>query len=294
MELPASSIRVTTLVLTHGVYSPVEIIIVYHFRDLDDSLATEKAAILKNALTCNVFLLDRRILLDAFLLRAFHSRSSKSYAKCMSVVWRNKRLKLLQPESQSGINTADGIRLCVRMLQKLCARSDTVVVKTIRAPVTVATQLLETVDNLKVVYYFRDPRGILLSRSKIHGYNQTTLIQVASDLCRSMQRNYEAFQQTHRTFPRNSYLLRYEDLAESTVKETRELFAFIDRPLSSQVQNWIMNNTMSASHVLNPFRTEGRNSSETANHWKNELSLQTISVINKVCSSALKTLGYAT
>ena len=86
------------------------------------------------------------------------------------------------------------------------------------------TDLLSEIPDIKVILLFRDPRGMMTSRSNLPWcQNEPTCGQI-DVVCRNMDEDLKLALELRSEMPNNIYLLRYEDLSLDIEKEVRKLF----------------------------------------------------------------------
>ncbi len=123
-----------------------------------------------------------------------------------------------------------GTGQCGHILSSICQNSTLVAAKTIRTPLYMIDQLLESLPGLKVVYYTRDPRGIIRSRTR-GKYNmaENTIKSRARDLCNVMTEDFNYTRSLAAKYPNRFKMLKYEELAMKPKGTTEALYAFVGR-----------------------------------------------------------------
>ena len=101
-------------------------------------------------------------------------------------------------------------KTCSRTLDKTCINSTLVAVKVIRYPIYGVHELLRILPDLKVIYYVRDPRGIIASRAAVHGWSRGNLASNARYLCLQMVKNLTTFKTLRNQHPKQ--LINYRIL----------------------------------------------------------------------------------
>ena len=184
----------------------------------------------------------------------------------------------------------------------LCKLHRHIVVKTIcLRNMSVISHLLR--KQIKVIHLIRDPRGqlgsmISLKISKAHGavnisdftleWLQVQAARICRDLDNTLSQARELF--TRMPFLRSNYILmRYEDIALSPLRETKDMYEFLGLEMTEKVVAWIKMSTTESVHGV--YSTQ-RNSRQAATSWRRKLPLAFVKVIQENCSDVLRLLGY--
>ena len=232
-----------------------------------------KTRTLAKILQCDATSLMTFTLSGQFLISGHGMPRLRSYIKCL------RKTSGLQKYAE-----------CAKVLRTTCLNSTIVAAKVIRYPMYEVPKLLKMHPNLKVIHYIRDPRGTIVSRSKIHGWTGSTLVKQAKHLCMKMANNHKVFTDLHRINPDNFLLLKYEDLALKPEEISRELYSFIGHKYPDYIQGWIDTNTKAAHGDL-AYGTR-RNSKDTVHKWRHTLRGTDYKYITEQCRIALKNMGY--
>ncbi len=192
-----------------------------------------------------------------------------------------------------------GSHICISLLKNICTNSSLVVVKTIRTPMFLVGPLLASLPKLKVIYYTRDPRGIMNSRRAIHKLNDTAMVKEAKNLCMRMNEDYAYYRSFSGTYPDRIMHIKYESLAHAPMEYASVMYKYVDKVLGEDAKAWVRRNTYlnrsSAAYRgrVGTYSTSGRDSRETAEKWRKELRQDLIERITSVCNNSfLQTLGY--
>ena len=167
---------------------------------------------------------------------------------------------------------------CIPEIRRSCLKSKIRVTKVLRLQLDAVEPLLEDDKSLKVVQVFRDPRGIMCSRTvKTWWYalrinNGYSPIKVnARLLCNKMLKDFKAGKELMKRFPNRVKFIRYEDLVcrnrKTVVKELYEFLKLERRSNKIQV-------------TTSGFK------------WKQLLDKEDIEKIDDVCSDVYNALGF--
>ncbi len=179
---------------------------------------------------------------------------------------------------------------CTRLLSAICHNSTLVAAKTIRTPLYLVEGLLDALPKLKVVFYTRDPRGIILSRYP-NSFSQPPGFQVrqAKILCDVLATESDYAAKLAAKYPERFIQLQYEQLAMNPLDVAAELYSYVGKPLPVTVSQWIVTHT---DRHLPGILSTSRVSSATADRWRQVIGPLLAERMLRVCSVALKSLGY--
>ncbi|XP_041372030.1 carbohydrate sulfotransferase 1-like isoform X3 [Gigantopelta aegis] len=215
---------------------------------------------------------------DLYTLNQFHlknSRSTGTYLVCVR-----------------GANGIGEMLTCLTSLVKTCAAAKVTVLKTIRMPMLEVSALLQKYPQLKVVHLVRDPRGTLLSQTRVGNFKWSMLHEVAPELCRKISLDLRISQNISDQFGSRIFTLRYEDLAENPVIVSRMLYDFVGLEFTDTIKDYIVNITQSGRRDGCAICTWRINSTATAYKWRRKLSYDRVAIIDNGCAGVYKQMGY--
>ncbi len=225
---------------------------------------------LRKALTCDIANISPKIMQDGFVRLPGHSASFADYRSCMK--------------------EHDNFTYCGSLLEAECKSKDLRAAKTIRVSMYIVEEILHTMPNLKVIFFTRDPRGIINSMSKIRGAGTTE--NSALNLCPCLEEDYRIFTRLQRAFPTRLIHVTYESLAAQPHETAEKIYEFIGHVILQNVTKWLVHNTrVKKKKKFNPFTTR-RNSTARKAAWKTELAAADLRVIENICKDTLDKLGY--
>ena len=177
---------------------------------------------------------------------------------------------------------------CMALVRHACQNSSILAAKTIRFRMYMAQELLLRDPEVKIIFYARDPRGIISSRlQRMKG----TVKQEAEHLCKTMLDDYEWFLKLNKTHSESMSMYTYEDLAKNPQSSLQYLYGRLGLNLTDQIINNFQNKA-SANQYSGRFGTSRTNSSLTAIRWRKSLSAQMVRTINRVCRTVLSKYGF--
>ena len=184
---------------------------------------------------------------------------------------------------------------CLSLLRAICNRTQTRSLKSIRLRLQTALSLVVKYPDVKVVYYVRDPRAIMASRTRTRGFVSSVsggdIVTEAQLLCRKMHADITTWTQAYKAFPNNFMMLKYEDLAQDVNRVSLTVYNFIQRPIPPAVRSFTFRSAH--AHSDNGFLgTKRTNMAETADRWKKTLPVGILNDVTIVCQHVLNVLGY--
>lgn len=179
--------------------------------------------------------------------------------------------------------------------------SQTLVIKSTRYHHLIPSMLKKNI--CKFVYIIRNPCGAINSWLKSPGEfpkDANILAEWKAGLCRkTSQEEYWGFDDWCSTtlqaisyqqqYPKNFYILRYEDLIEQPINKSKEMFHFCDLPYTEQTNAFLTE--CHKQHISDQYAVY--KSKHTKNAWKKELHPHIINEIynainNSILSKYLK------
>ena len=186
---------------------------------------------------------------------------------------------------------------CLPKRKQLCESKTIHVFKVIRLPIEFIDDLVASRPNVKVIYQYRDPRGIISSRLNRSPLMTHSFRKELTQLCASMLRDVLYLRSLPKHLQRHVLYLRYEDLAFDPVNEARRVYDAIGESLPVQVTSWLRkatsSNVGSSSSRNRPFSTFRDNSTRAAVKWQQQLSAEQKRFASNVCKGFLTEMNYS-
>lgn len=186
-----------------------------------------------------------------------------------------------------------------KLYQQKCIKSNSRVAKVLRITGEDIDRLLVYNTNLKVVYLYRDPRGIINSRLNLKNrpiWNATmgTVKQIADGLCKKMEMDSKViFSLMEKKYPKRIIRVAYEDIVKNPTKSIKDIFRFLEVNISekylSKVSDMGKHDGTSDRKWNSAFRSNGL---YTAMKWQQELSNLDKQEIDQSCALIYKRFGY--
>lgn len=175
--------------------------------------------------------------------------------------------------------------VCARQLQEECRQAPIRVVKTIRTPMRLVRDLLESDPTLKVIHLLRDPRGHTRSWMRHDGEGDKPRDKIEA-ICNRIRADLETRYELEKLYPGTFKEIIYEALATRPMAVVRDLYNWLNVPIQQKVINWLVNSTRSQKdgNFMETFR---KNSSETAYSWIKKVTFTHVNLVNYYCSDII-------
>ena len=191
---------------------------------------------------------------------------------------------------------AEEVDVCQRVATRACLSTTIRSAKVIRASLQTLDAYLASNPNAHLVYYTRDPRGIINSRMHLENnypmfsdLGHRDIVRETKLTCNIMLNDFFWYKKLRLKYPGAIHYLRYEDLAAQPLQKATEVYQFLNRTFPLGVRDWII---QSRKGSKNPFSTSRTNSTLTASKWKKDLHENLKRDMTTVCTKVLKLLGY--
>ena len=239
------------------------------------------------------------------------SNSSGTLIHCMDRKVRVVRIETTDKLGQTGIRLKySRLKYCLRLLEEVCRKSRHIVIKTIRMRMSSLEDIVPKHRNMKIVHLVRDPRATLRSQKRYGKFKSypTPFAKVShycniisSDLDSAIRiiqnqinsENVDEFR--HFDNKRSSCILRirYEDIAQTPIKEAQKLYDFTGMNFNDNVRKRVHYLTSGGdSNKCGMICTVRRNSSTLFQSWRNETTFIFAQLIDRVCGGLYSSLGY--
>ena len=186
------------------------------------------------------------------------------------------------------------LKECIPELERQCRSRLLRSMKVIRMAGMLAEKLLQVDPTIKIVYYTRDPRGMMVSRAGLGGHYEglakiDRVNRSSMDICRRVRHDMKKYDELHE---KNYQVLRmrYEDLALGPEKTVDKLYQFLGEAVPQEVLTWIHENTK--AEQSNGALGTKRNSTAVASRWRGILSEEAVKVASRNCADVLTYQGY--
>lgn len=191
-----------------------------------------------------------------------------------------------------------GYERCASIMKQACAATSIKAIKVIRLQMTTAIKYLHHNPDVKLIFYTRDPRGIIHSRIKLNYLSSVSMHNPGMEtklLCRKMEADLDAIFKSinyrRSTFER-ILVIKYEDLVEKPLEILQSVYSFLELDVPEEVTKWLENSMGAERNDASLFGTQRKNGTDTAYNWKVKLRGHKKRWMTNVCKSVLQTLAY--
>ena len=236
--------------------------------------------IFHNILNCKLELLDGNILSHYFLTKWGKALKGLPYADCLKQYPPTSRIRIWN---------------CLHWLIQACNSSQLRAIKTIRLPAYLGRELASHDPEIRFIYYHRDPRAMSMSRSKFKGFinwqDERAIEAEAVKQCSLSRHDDEGFKNTFTQGQYKPLVVRYEDFAMNPLSFGKVIYQYLGLVLPSSVGVWLDKHTTAKKG--NGILGTTRNSSQTAQKWKQLMRPVALEIFNNKCDDVLKSQGYS-
>ncbi|KAL5013041.1 hypothetical protein ScPMuIL_011592 [Solemya velum] len=183
-------------------------------------------------------------------------------------------------------------RNCTPLLMDACNKSPLRVFKAVRLSMDLVSYILDSIRTLKVVFLYRDPRGIMVSRLGM-GKLCKDIEKSVPALCHKMYKDVKISKQLELRYPKRFRSFAYENIAMQPMKQIEKLYRFLRFSYSQNDLDRVYNMThatnVAGESFYNTFREDSK---QTASQWVSHAGSPVISLTDKYCGHVYKLLGY--
>lgn len=185
-------------------------------------------------------------------------------------------------------------------LTEICARSKYRVSKVLRISAELVEELLIKNTKLKVLYLYRDPRGIINSRFRLRKnerWNRTmrNTEDVAKGVCHKIEKDTEVFfkLKQKREYQNRIYFIDYEGIAKNPVETSHNIFDVLGVDVSNRYMTVVSNLGKQPKKADRKWNSALRSDGYAASiKWRTEMTQNDKNDIDKHCDKVYKKLGY--
>lgn len=192
-----------------------------------------------------------------------------------------------------------------QFLTEACKTFPFQVAKLNRLHLSFAEEILKDVTlNLRMLFLFRDPRGLINSRLDVLALinktrdNATKVLDKLQKsesyysptvICKNLIQDLKAAKELIQKYPTRFTVVRYEDFAVHVFDKAPALFNTMGLPFHNQVLEFIKEHTgRKDGNVYSTFR----NANNTVFRWTTDFNFEQVDYMQKSCWPALKLGGY--
>ena len=173
---------------------------------------------------------------------------SKKQAVCKQSLWTDqvvqdeKVQKYLTQFKKCRIEQMKVVTPCVQFLYKSCTRKSIRAVKTVRATMLEAEDLLQRYPQLKVVHLLRDPRAVVesrrettWSRNSFEADSKHLFRDIAHSYCVTALEDYRTGLEIQKRYPGRLITIWFDDFARDPVGVYKRAYKFLGLQVSDKV-----------------------------------------------------------
>lgn len=220
-----------------------------------------------------------------------------SFWKFESLTGRSRLNKCYKPKNSNNSRDLVKKRKCIRYLEDICNRSNTILIKTIRMSLDILIDILSGIPHLKIVHLVRDPRAILNSRD-VYFFEKNAPVDITSiktsayALCDRMYKDVITNNDNNQT-KQGAFVLKYECLATDPMTVTKMLYNYLNLVYTDSVTTWLQRHTQGNKTEEGIVGAQKGNSLSISTKWITRFSQNVSKLIDKECKILYKSLGFS-
>jgi len=173
-------------------------------------------------------------------------------------------------------------------INSVCSSKSIIAQKVIRlCDVDQIGRLKESIPGLKVIFLYRDPRGIFSSRAKLIG--KSLAFQTVEKTCKMYKKALDS------GLGKDFMSVRYEDISINPLGAAEAIYNFIGHDMPSSVRSWISSTSEGDSQVSSGKHSSystNRDPMVTMSRWRLGQDFQHTQIVQSVCSDFIDEGGY--
>ncbi|KAL7646130.1 UNVERIFIED_CONTAM: hypothetical protein RMT77_003031 [Armadillidium vulgare] len=174
-------------------------------------------------------------------------------------------------------------------IEKTCKNQTLFVMKLVRLGVGLIEPILKSNSNIHILFLVRDPRAVMNSRRATVKWCIFNECKNTSLHCSHLEQDIKDLKKLQTLFPDRITLVRYEDLALSPLKTSKDIFKVIGLEFTLEVERFVEEHTK--KNIDSPWSTV-RKSSKHVLSWTKKIDNKTLVDVQNFCLKGMKTLGY--
>ena len=250
-------------------------------------------------LTCNLTTLEDYILDHRFVTYHWTMPKMKAFVNCLHYTKANRKGET----SHLHVYNSSAVQVCSHIMAGECRNSDLTALKVVRMNMLITEKILLRDSDVRIIYYVRDPRGMLLSRRPFYRDKpDVTYYALGSrNMCYRMREDLRLVKDLQIRFPHRIFIDKYESLADNSHIVAKRIYQFLGRDVPEAVSEWLKESSVVGSRDKGGVKTGnvqkklygtfGKNSTKTASRWKHQLSQENIDLIMTNCREVIQRLS---
>ena len=189
-------------------------------------------------------------------------------------------------------NAVEFMKTCLTYHADLCNKAKYRIIKTIRMSMELVQSLMSYLPQLKVIHLVRDPRAITQSRTYSLKMNMSKETEMHSkSLCKEIRFDVNFTYTMADICPTRITMILYEALAENPRDAARYIYKFLNMEFTREIEYWVFQSSHAAENN-GFFGTQRENSTFASSHWRNEINITDVQLIQQHCKDVMDLLGY--
>ena len=184
---------------------------------------------------------------------------------------------------------------CLHIAKRKCKNDVLLVVQVNRMKMEDLEPLIITNPAIYVVHYTRDPRGILVSRYRMHKLPfdkiESKMLKETKYLCHKMREDLRQRKQLERKYPGVFTYLTYENLAVDPEGFATKMYGIFNKSSPKKWRSFIGEHMYGKREAGHNGITV-KNARITAFRWRSEIPKHHLDKMTSICADVIISLGY--
>jgi len=199
----------------------------------------------------------------------------------------NSRIGIVPSQDRKDDNCFKCSKMSGSTINGICKSKSIIAQKVIRlCDIDQIAHFKTKIPNLKVIFLYRDPRGIFSSRQKLIG---------ESLAFKTVEKTCDMYSKSLAKSEGGDFLsIRYEDISLDPMAAAEKIYDFVNEELPSSVRNWI-SDTINAEDVKTVGKSKYSTNKDpiaTMTRWRFAQKFEHTQFLQSVCSDYIKKGGY--
>ena len=183
---------------------------------------------------------------------------------------------------------------CVSLMEYECRRTSLRALKSVRLTADIVKIVLEKYKDINILYYLRDPRGIIPSRvteGLLSTNSKGDVIKELKMLGEDMAYDISQMRILQEKYPTRVKIEFYEHFAKNPTQVAKDAYIFVGLPMPKVVSDHLYNITHAGTDTA-AYETARSNATATAYAWRTKLNSTMIQKMNSVLQPFFKVAKY--
>lgn len=202
----------------------------------------------------------------------------------------NSRIGIVPSQDRKDDNCFKCSKMSGSTINGICESKSIIAQKVIRlCDIDQIAAFKSKIPNLKVIFLYRDPRGIFSSRQKLIG--ESLAFKTVEKTCDMYSKTIEKSNRLGDDF----LSIRYEDISLDPMAAAEKIYNFVNEELPSSVRNWISDtiNVQDTKTAVGKSKySTNKDPIATMTKWRFAQKFEHTEFLQSVCSDYIKKGGY--